>query len=172
MTSEINRDLLLDLARLVRRYEPEDWKSLAAAFGDVDFRQAVISILNSLAQLARPRKSPPGGVKRNRTPRLMETVKIQDPEKYRILSDLRARLTSSSLFSSMGELREFASICGLEIRPGLNRTQVVPRLIEYLASLSRTEIEERLSSRGPQRRDFGAEYERWVEIILGKRKGT
>jgi len=37
-----------------------------------------------------------------------------------------------------------------------------------LLSLSSKESEEKLSAPVSQKRDFGAEYERWVDIILRK----
>jgi hypothetical protein len=68
----------------------------------------------------------------------------------------------------MSELRDFASICGIELEGASRREQLIRSIMLRLLSLSSKESEEKLSAPVSQKRDFGAEYERWVDIILRK----
>lgn len=172
MNKEINRDLVADLARLARRYPPEDWDAILRWLEDDTRRQQLSSLLRQLSIVSK-RVMPPR--KREKRPqsigRLLEEMRSTEPAKAELLRDLYRRLLTRELLPTPASLREFIEIAGLESSSTQKREQATNQLIRQLASLQHDDIKKALevASTGP--RDLGKEYERWVALILGRSSG-
>lgn len=172
MSNEINRDLIADLARLARRYPPEDWDALVRWLEDDTRRQQLSSLLHELS-IASRRTTPLG--RREKRPqsigRLFGEMQSTEPAKAELLRDLHSNLLTRELLPTAASLREFTEIAGLKSINLRKREQAANQLIRQLANLRYDEIARALevTSSGP--RDLGAEYERWVALILGRSSG-
>lgn len=172
MNKEINRDLVADLARLARRYPPEDWDAILRWLEDDTRRQQLSSLLHQLSIVSK-RVMPPG--KREKRPqsigRLLEETQSTEPAKAELLRDLYRKLLIRELLPTPASLREFTEIAGLKSINTRKREQAVNQLVRQLADLPYDDIAKALevASTGP--RDLGAEYERWVALILGRGSG-
>lgn len=169
MSSRVNPALIADLARLTRRYPPEDWQALLALLNDESERGRMIALLEELSQASRQvRSKKPGGAKTS-TSRLLESLNATDPQKAELLRDLRLRLLARDLFPSLSDLRAFAAALGLEDLPSAKkREQNVNYLVRCLADLPYDHVVQALSKTTASGRDLGGEYERWVRLILAR----
>lgn len=173
MTS-INHRLVLDLAKLFNRYNPEDLQILAKTLEDEASRSRLIELLKQLSETARSARGERKSRKQVDGPqqpsRILSGLEKDDPEKFQFLSRLRSALVSRELPWDSGELRDFASSCGLELRRGMRREAAIGQLLRFFAGTPLEEIRE-LLAKVAHHGQSGKDYERWVEMIMGKRGG-
>lgn len=171
MTS-INPKLLADLARLVSRYEPEDWVALSRLVRDKDSRESLAVLLDELAQ-ASARQRP-----RSRSQKSVSPINVRDQlaqlrennsQRASVLNDLWMKLRSRELLADMPSVRAFSEAIGMKMLVSRRRDQAISEIVEYLIPLPDEELQTALS-RATIRADrkFGEEYEKWVTLILGR----
>lgn len=168
----INPKLLADLARLVSRYEPEDWASLSRLVQDKDSRVRLAALLDELAQASARQRSGTRSQKsvspinvRDHLAQLRET----NPQRASILNDLWMKLRSRELLPDMPSVRAFSEAIGMKTLVSRRRDQAISEIVKYLITLPDEELQTALS-RATIRvdRKFGEEYEKWVALILGR----
>jgi len=173
MTS-INHRLVLDLAKLFNRYGPEDLQALGETLENEASRSRLIDLLKQLSETARSvrgGRKPRKHLHEPQSPsRVLSGLEKADPEKFQFLSQLRSALASRELPWDSGELRDFASSCGLELRRGLRREAAIGQLMRFFAETPLDEIRE-LLAKAAHHGKSGKDYERWVDMIFGKRGG-
>ncbi len=167
-------DLLRDLAKLLVKYGPEDWRHLISALQDEAYRRSVISALEALLPLtgvARREGKREAAWPRARPAGLLAELETQDPRRHELLSTFRRHMLERRLLGSARALEEFARVCGIEGPIPAKRPQAVNVLLRNLSARPMEELERLLKQVGPpeaprEGRDFGAEYEHWVDLIL------
>lgn len=171
MKSEINRDLLIDLARLARKYPTEDWESLTAWLRDESRRAQFIMLLQELSVAS---KQLPGKAPRRKKllpiPHLLEEMKSQDRAKAELLDDFWRKLRNRELLTTSNSLRTFAEAAGLKSTNWSKREQAINGLVRELAELPLKEIQTVLERTSAVPRELGGEYERWVALILDRNR--
>lgn len=86
----------------------------------------------------------------------------------KVLEDLWRRLRGRELFPDMGSLRAFAETAGMkEFRP-TKREQAITALLRHLIELPLAELRTTLARPVTSTAARTDEYERWVELILGR----
>jgi hypothetical protein len=170
--SSINPKLLADLARLVTRYEPEDWAALSRLVQDKESRERLVALLDELAN-ASARQRPGSRSKKSVSPinvrdhlaQLQET----NPQRASVLNDLWMKLRSRELLPDMPSVRAFSEEIGMKTLVSRRRDQAISEIVEYLIPLPNEELQTALS-RATIRvdRKSGEEYEKWVTLILGR----
>ena len=169
MSNRVNPALIADLARLARRYPPEDWQALLALLNDESQRGQIVALLEELSEASRHIRSRKRAGAKTSTSRLLESLKATHPRKAELLRDLRIRLLAGDLFPSLSDLRAFAAALGVEDLPSARkREQNINHLVRCLADLPYDHVVQALSGTTASRRDLGGEYERWVSFILGR----
>jgi len=169
--SEVNRDLLIDLARLARKYPTEDWASLIAWLQDESRRTQLITLLQELSSVSkRLLAKAPHRKRLLPIPHLLEEMKSQDLAKAELLSDFWRKLRNRELLTSASSLRTFAEAAGLKGTNWSKREQAINRLIRELAELPLKEIQTALERTSAVPRERGGEYERWVALILDRNR--
>lgn len=171
MTS-INPKLLTDLARLVSRYEPEDWAALSRLVQDKESRERLAALLDELAQASARQRSGSRSQKsvspinvRDRLTQLRET----NPQRASVLNDLWMKLRSRELLPDMPSVRAFSEAIGMKTLVSRRRDQAISEIVEYLITLPDEELQTALSRTTIRTdRKFGEEYEKWVTLILGR----
>lgn len=106
---------------------------------------------------------------------LLEHLRLQDEEKYLILSDFYVNLKDRKVLTESQDIRHFAQTIGLKEIRGTSRRSMIPKLIQFLAGqqaeLLRTHIRNAENVSEPQRqRGFSA----ITDKLLGEkpRKGA
>ena len=157
---------LLDLFRILSRYSSGDWKDLALILRDKEgvARLAEVAEILSLFPNRQSSKNLDKVARTKQTP-LLRSLERSDAVKFRILSEFRNELTHGRLMRTTGQLHDFASGLGLKLPERATRSQIVSRIVQFMAEMETTEIESKLKSI-PTERDVGGEFSRWVKIIL------
>jgi|GEM_PF-6795337 len=165
----MNLDLLVELIRVLQRYSKEDWQNLAEMLRDDSTRARLIELAELLSVPRRQLKlaSATQVGKRNIRSHSILAVGSSDKEKLERLKDLQTGIYSRKIFPSTKELREFTFSLGLKLSPKYSRDRIAHELIKYLATLPADEIECRILKHRVGQRDYGREYENWVNLILG-----
>jgi len=168
----VDLDLLVELIRVIQRYSRKDWQNLVEALKNDSTRARLIE-LGELLSAPRIRKADSSATqkrkRRHRFPSLPEIDSL-DKAKLKILTGIHEGILDRRMFPSAKELREFAFSFGLKLPPKYSRERIASELVRYLANLPVNEIESRISEQQFARRDYGQEYENWVNFILGKKK--
>lgn len=169
LNDEPNWDLLADLARVLRRYPTHDWEALVTWLQDDAKRSRFLALISELVRVRReqassaPRAGSGGG-------QIIRGLASSEPEKARILSELRTRLLSRELLPTAYDIRAFAEAIGSEVpRSVKKREQAISVLLRALARLPQDELVKAIAEAPRRSRDLGGEYTRWVELILGRR---
>ena len=168
MTRHVNRDLIIDLAKLARRYEPEEWDALIEVLTDDIRRGEVVSVLVEIAGVSR---APGAGRKIRQRPvhLVLDELEATDHQKASLLKGLRAKLLSRELLSSPSELRAFSEAAGLkEFTRSSKREQAVSELVRRLTDVTYERILSALEIATMEQRDPSEEYGSWVKFILGR----
>jgi len=172
MKPNINTDLIYDLARLARKYTPEDWDDLLRLLNDDNSRRQVVNLLQEIrAVSSTSRKRSLKSRKATRIPDLLKDVRSKDPEKGIILSEFWKRLRNHELLVKVSNIRMFANTVGLQDITSTKRDQAIGELMRQMIDLPREKVEDALKKATAEPRNFGEEYERWVSLILGHKRG-
>lgn len=169
----INPKLIADLARLIGRYDPEDWTALSRLVQDQDSRAKLAAMLDEFADAsARQRlknraRAPARRTDPNIRDRLVE-LRASDPQRADVLNDLRMKLRSRELLPDMPSIRAFSQAVGMKTPVSSKRDQAISEIIEYLITLPDGALQTALSRATMiVDRKLGDEYEKWVTLILG-----
>ncbi|MDO8612368.1 MAG: hypothetical protein Q7R32_06040 [Dehalococcoidia bacterium] len=167
-------DLLVELARLLRKYGPEPFESLSASLASPEYSQTLARLLADVARVGRKAgtKARPSGAERRGEPtrKFLESIRPTHPEKYDVLSALHEDLADGTVLPSVRDMRQFAEELRLPELRATSRQRAIGQLIRSLSSLSAEEIRHR-AQRLPRSRLGESGLKGWSDIILqGKRQ--
>ena len=162
--------LIAELARLVVEYPERDWKNLVDRLRDKEFMDDLAATIEGAVNVA-SKSVDRGGAKKGASEPLanvLRAVAKQDPEKAKILTMLKTRLSDKSNVISLAEIRAFANSVGMKDKLPSRRPQAVNQIVWYLAQKPTEEIEAamRVELGAYWNQDGG--YDRWVDLILGE----
>jgi hypothetical protein len=170
---EINKELLVDLAKLTKRYKPEEFKLLAEALSDPEFISKVVATLEGLATLSDARRKAMRSRRKGAATsvtQVLDSLREEEPEKHGLIQSFVNAVEEGAILKRLEHLRSFASNAGMKLPPTISRKVLVSELVRHLANLPLSELKSQLSAPLPADRDFGAEYRSWVRLILGHDK--
>jgi hypothetical protein len=170
--SELNEKLVADLARLVVRYPAEDWEHLADWLADDERREQLRQLLGELATASRARSQRSSTAGANRTKRLREAIarlRQTDPARADEIERLWEKLRSRELLPTMPSVRAFAASIGVKGLESAKREGAVLELLQHLVAMPSEQVERLMAETVVEDRRLGAEYERWVQLIMGQR---
>jgi hypothetical protein len=150
----INPNMLLDLARLTKRYSPEDWDSLIKALEKPELRRQILHFAQQMKDLSiEARRGLPQSDDSGET----------NLRKVRLLREIRSDLRSRKI----GELRELAFRLGVQASDRSSRTNLIETVIAALARKDVREIRHSFPATMLER-DVPDDYSRWGEVIMGR----
>lgn len=159
---EVSSEILIDLARLLKRYPPEAWEEVLHILEDRRTIEKLIFFARNMQHLAHQVKHVPDAplfsIEESR-PSFQEEF-----ERAHVLSLLRSDLSKKPL----AQLRDVAR--SLMIRsdfPG-KKPAVIKRIMEELSTLPPKELQKKLPRHLMNSARSAEEYERWVTLIMGK----
>jgi hypothetical protein len=165
--TDLNPQMIADLARVAARYPPEEWELLIEIVNDEARRNELQTVLRELAGASRARREArrssgatrqPGRAQRVRA--RLEVIGEEDPE--------RAKLRQRELLPTMSLVRAFAEAVGVKGLRSTKREQAVTELMEQIIELPSGALEGLMRNTSVHDRKLGEEYERWVGLILDR----
>ena len=161
--------LVTALARLIVEYPEKDWQTLSERLRNREFMEELAEAVDGISKLA----TKSGGKQKTKRPTsrrsVLARIAEEDPEKAKILTALRSRLTNKVRPPSLSQIRSLAVAMGMKDHIPSRREQAVDQIVRHLADKTVEEIKTKLHKELPGQRDLGSEYDRWVDLILGAR---
>lgn len=174
--TELNRQLITDLARLAVRYSPDDWDRLLELLEDERRRGQVTTLLRELAASSRARRQnrPKGSAPAHahRVREALAAIGEVDAGRAELLEEVWRKLRQRELLPTLPLIRAFAEATGLKGLNASKRDQAVTELMEQIVDMPHEELERLMRDTVVQDRKLGEEYERWVRLILGQPSST
>jgi hypothetical protein len=166
MTSGKELDLVIELAKLLKKYGPDAFASLAASIKSPEFTETLADVLTSIPNISRRNKR----AKSNKSAKHVDNIlaiKDTEPEKYAALSKFRADLSAGIVLATMRDIKNFAADCGLPNMTQTSRKKAIGPLIKHLIPLPLEEITNKIKT--ASRQDVhGPSLEGWSKLILDR----
>ena len=170
MTSQRELDLLIDLAKLLKKHGPDTFELLAELISSPEMTQHLSRVLTQVAKTAHAvskTKREAGLTQEPRIPKSLITLKSTEPEKYHLLMNFHNDLTAKIVLSSLRDIKGFALDCGLPEIRAKSRQKAISSLISSLLGFSNEQLIARIQSL----EKYGTgdrSLKGWSNIILNK----
>ena len=173
MTMTPEHDLLIDIARLLRKYGPEAFEKLAMYLQDPKSVESVVQILTTSAQSARSNFPSDTGSKRKSKQtasikQMLSDLTQSEPEKAQVLSTFYTDLLEKNVLDSLRGIRDFSMDNGLASVTAESREKAISRLLKDLAKRPLEEIRSIVKNVRPNVNRDDRALEGWTDIILNK----
>lgn len=168
-------DLLVDLAKLVKKHGPEPFEILANSIRSTDFAKELADLLSTSASVARATTKKRGKpTKRESVTSLENTLVVlqqTEPQKYELITDFYNALQKKAVLPTVRDIKAFVLDCGLPEIRGNSRQKSIAPLVKRLILLSTENLSIKL--RIPKSGQKGERsLEGWTDIILDKDRRT
>lgn len=175
MTNQRELDLLVDVARLLRKYGPDTFARLARYLREPQAMDNLASVLESYARTAR-RRLPSAGRKNRSASKQREqfgrdallALAKDDAEKSELLVLFWDDLQAGRRLPRLKDLREFALDYDLPQAPASSRGRAISSLTKHLMTLPLERVKAILHAAPPSTSSRGASLEAWTNVILNK----
>lgn len=170
MRTQQELDLLVDIAKLLKKYGPETFDSIAKLISSPEMTQQLPHILTQVAKIARttPKTKREAGQKqRPSIPRSLINLESVYPEKYQLLMKFYTDLITKTVLPSLRDIKEFALECELPEVRAKSRQRAISPLISSLIKLPN----EQLTAKIRLLKKYDADdrsLESWSNIILNR----
>lgn len=163
-------DLLVDLAKLLKKYGPDTFNNLATHLNNADFTKSLAEILEKTAKTASTTKdNSVQPARREFRASLLAQTEIE-PEKGALLIHLYDGLMSKTFLPTLRDLQAFAADTGISLPKITSRDKAVVPLVKAVASMSLQDAEKHISHLKPALNSQDRTLEGWSNIILGRSK--
>ena len=162
------QDLLRDIAKLILKYDLEDWRFVIGLLRD---RGPEYAAVEKAITEATAKKPIPSKRATESNPRSVHVPTFEGvaPERAEALSHLYQRIRSQELLPTASALRvAYLSAGGKEKLP-TKRDSAIRLLVQHLSTVSDSTMATAIKQIGESRPDLGDEYTRWFSMILDKR---
>jgi hypothetical protein len=171
MNKQPELDLLVDLAKLIRKHGPEAFENLTETVSSGEFARQLELILQTGTRAARkiPSQRRPDSVRE-----VLGRLKGKDPEKHGLLLQFYDALKEKRVLATLQSVRTFAQAQGLAgLENVLRREKAVAELVTRLASLPLEQAKEMVATAPEHQIDSERGLAGWADIIMqtGRRKG-
>ena len=172
MRKQRELDLLVDIAKLLKKYGPLTFASLAKSITLPEMVQHLSGILTHVAKIGRTVSKTKKYSKTRQDvsiPKALITLKSADPEKYQLLMNLYNALVAKTVLPSLKNIKEFAMDCGLpEVRAKSRQKAISPLIGSLIKSLDELIIAKIQSLKKYDTGDRSLEG--WSNIILNRKR--
>lgn len=172
MSGDRTLNLLVDLARLVKRYGPGPFEDLAALLREPEGTARLVSILEGSAQAGRDGTvmDKSRSTRKWLSPSLISDIRRNEPEKAEVLLGFAEALEAKSILPTLREVKDFASDNGLRPVTASSREKALPSLLRSLAARSTEEVEQLLNRYQPSCLGGDRTLDGWAGVILRKER--
>lgn len=167
--------LLIEIAKLLRKYGPETFESLAENLSTPEFSERLVSVLSTVAKTGRtvrPKESETAEERRSLRDFRSSLVAAgkTEPEKSELLVKFYDGLTAKTILPTLRDIQAFASDMGLPPLKATARDKAVIPLTKALLPLPLEELRARLAAVKPVSNQDDRSLEGWSNIILDKER--
>jgi hypothetical protein len=169
MKSLSEGELLVDLAKLFRKYGPEPFESLSLLISSPESSARFASLLRQSADIARRAGVNAATRKSGEVDRFLTTLLEGDPERWGHLHRLANDLASRVLPVSNSELAEAVRELGGMSPDRARRQDLILSLVQLLAKLPIEDIQSRLhrfAKRSEKSPDPDRSLSAWADLIM------
>lgn len=170
MRTQRELDLLIDLAKLLKKYGPETFDSLAELISSPEMIEKLPHILTQVAKMARTTSKTKRKTRQKQAPsipRSLINLESVDPEKYQLLMKAYTDLITKTVLPSLKDIKEFAIECELPEIRAESRQRAISPLISSLIKLPNEELKAKIHLL--KKYDTGdRSLEGWSNIILNR----
>ncbi len=176
MSEKKELELLIDIAKLLKKYGPETFESLAKNLILPDFSERLASVLSRAAKIAESVPSKELKAVKKKTPKkdfrssLVELDKT-DPEKSGLLLSFYDNMIEKKFLPTLRNIHTFLSDMGFQPPKAKSREKAIVPLVKMLSTLSIDELIECLNDVKAVSRQDDRSLEGWSNIILDKQRG-
>ena len=171
MSEQREYDLLIDIAKQIKKYGPETFENLASQISNPESTQQLADILQQAAKTARNSGINKGQSKalsrRDFRASLIELEK-SDPERGEILIQFYDGLIARTFLPTLMEIRNFVSDNGLPPIKAKSRDKAIIPFTKVFLNMPLKEVKSHLQKLGPSSHQNDRSLEGWSNIIFGK----
>ena len=176
MSNKTELELLIEIAKLLKKYGPDTFEKLAENLSSPEFLERLISILSTTARTARLVKKDTQPSERKQTPidvrsSLVALAKTE-PEKSDLLIKFYDGLTAKAFLPTLRDIQSFVSDMGLPSVKATARDKAIVPFVKSFLPLSIEEIKAKLGRIKPVSSANDRSLEGWSNIILDKERRT
>jgi hypothetical protein len=166
--------LLIEIAKLLKKYGPETFEKLAENLSSAEFSQRLTSVLFTTARTARSAKKDFLPAEAKLTPRDFRSSLVAlgktESEKSELLIKFYDGLSAKVLLPTLREIQSFASDMGLPSLKATARDKALVPFVKSFLPLSIEEIRTKLARIQPVSSANDRSLEGWSNIILDKER--
>jgi hypothetical protein len=169
MKSLPERELLVDLAKLFRKYGPEPFESLALRIASPESSAHLASLLRQSAGIARREGVNSATKKSGEVDRFLARLRESDPEKWGHLQQFAIDILSRTLPISNSELADAVKDLGERAASRDPRQKLALSLIQLLAKMPIGDIQSylhRFVERSEKSPDRDRSLSAWADLIM------
>ena len=159
-------ELLVEVIRLVRKYEVDTFQQLFAILSDPDALANMLKVLELAPTITDASEGSHIGEARSKPgTRFLDTLARDDPEKAAFLFEVRDKIMEGETFRDLYEVRRFAEENSISLGSAKSRLAMVVPLVRFLATCSIEAANSLLVPYGRSDRTL----QRWSEVIMRDR---
>ncbi|MDP6607395.1 MAG: hypothetical protein QF664_14230 [Dehalococcoidia bacterium] len=166
MKKRENHELLLDVARLLRKHGPDAFEDLATWLSSPRGADQLVEVLMSAADIERARGTVDSQYRKRSSPWRV-ALDDEEPEKIALLTLFFERLQAEAVLPRMIDVRRFVSDLALEPLAATSRKQAMPQLMRQLVALPTDELKVRLAE-VTDASEGEAGLRGWSDVISGR----
>ena len=172
MNDKNHIDLLVDIAKLLKKYGPDTFETLADNISKPEFAEDLTKILSESAKASR---SPKQHNKKDRVNRSGNTfrdsvIEMKDyhPEKGEILLHLYDGLIAKTFLPTLRELNAYLEDNGLPSLKAKSRDKAIISFVKVFLPIPLNELKKYLLNIQPALSNDDSSLERWSKVIFKK----
>ncbi len=171
--SERELALLGDLARLIQKYGPGTFKSLAASLADPEWSARLAAILDAVAEAAPQQRTTRGSTRsRSTSDRVSAQLQHLDTERFTLLRPIAEKLVTGEFLPRLKDVAEFASIAGFPALRAKSRGDAIVALVRNMATMPLDELNKLVQEIGVSTGQDQRSLAGWNRIIERSRAET
>ena len=161
--------LLWELARLIGRYGPERFASLASLLRNPEEARNLAAVLEAALAGYSPTKKRKGqGTRTLPGLRILEGLRKSEPDKYELLYSFRNDMVAHKILPSIRHVRRFADGNGIALGSVTSREKAITPLLRFMATLPLAQVQTLVHQSANE--DAGDRtLARWSDVIMANR---
>lgn len=176
MSDKQELELLVEVAKLLKKYGPDTFEKLAESLSSPEFSERLTSILSKTARIAHSAKKDIQPSERKQTPRDFRSSLVAlantESEKSELLTKFYDGLMAKNFLPTLRDLQSFILDMGLPPLKATARNKAIVPFVKSLLPLSTDEIKDKLARIKPVSSANDRSLEGWSNIILDKERRT
>jgi hypothetical protein len=174
MSQEGKFELLIDIARLIKKYGPDTFEELANYLRKKETFNSLIELLKTSSKAAKVVSSPTliiqAEKKKVGIKGFLSRMEKTEPIKAHILSAFHDELLAKAVLPNLREIKDFASDSGLRLITAGSRDKAIFPLLKDLGTRQIDEIKTIINNANRMAQRSDRTLEAWTGIILDRER--